>query len=138
MEEKMLKDKKPEELKITVLRRLNTYDLELCTNWGVSAPKPDSKDEYNVALAVRPELIDVPITVIIKQGIRAEEAVAALDSVAGIIADANKQVIKHRAVKKTGELGYMFWLGVHTKAVISGIFHLPGYALAWIVTKIGG
>lgn len=138
MEEKMLKDKKPEEPKITALRRLNTYDLELCTNWGVSAPNPDSKDKYSVALVVRPELIDVPITIIIKQGVRAEEAVAALDLVAEIIVDANKQVIKHRAVRKTEELGYMFWLGVHIKAVISGIFHLPGYALAWIVAKVRG
>ena len=52
--------------------------------------------------------------------------------------DANKAIIKGRAGVKPGKLGYLFWLGIHIRAVLSGVFHLPGYILTLITKKMGG
>lgn len=124
--------------KLAILERLNHSDLELCTNWGVSAPEPGSKDKFHVGLVVRPELVDVPITIIIKKGVHASDAVEALDYVAEIIADADRAVVRHNAGRKTKELGYFFWLGIHGKAFLTGIFRLPGHFLTWLIDRVKG
>ena len=129
---------KVEAKKVDVLQRLVKYDLEQCTNWGVSAPKHGDDAVFNVALVVRPELVDVPITVIIKQGIKAAEAVEALDFVAEIIMDADKNVVKHNVTHKREGLGYWFWLGMHTRALVAGLFGLPNYLISWLIGKVKG
>ena len=129
---------KVETKKVDVLQRLVKYDLEQCTNWGVSAPKHGDEAVFNVALVVRPELVDVPITVIIKQGIKAAEAVEALDFVAEIILDADKSVAKHNVIHKREGLGYWFWLGIHARALVSGLFSLPNHLIGWLIGKVKG
>ena len=124
--------------KVDVLQRLVKYDLKPCTNWAVSPARDEDKDDFNVALVVRPELIDVPITIIIKQGVAAAEAVEALDFVASIITDANKSVAKHNATHKRDDLGYLFWFGIHGKAFVMGLFGLPNYLIGWLINKVKG
>ena len=122
--------------KLEVLERLNHSDLELCTNWGVSAPEPGSKDKFHVGLVVRPELVDTPVTIIIKKGVHASDAVKALDYVAEIIADTDKAVVKHSASRRTEGLGYFFWLGIHGKAFLTGMFRLPEHFLTWLIDRV--
>lgn len=122
--------------KADVLERLNHSDLELCTNFGIDAPKPGSKDKFYVSLVVRPELIDTPITVILKKGIRAKEAEEALKYVADIIADANKAAGKAKVVKRVAEASRLVRFVVHTGAILTSLFFLPGILWDWLVNHV--
>lgn len=124
--------------KVDVLRRLNKNDLELCTNFGVDAPKPGSKDKFYVGLVVRPELVDTPVTVILKKGIRAKEAIDALLYVADIIHDANKAASNAKAVKRVAGLNWFIRFVVHVGAGLTVLFHLPGAILQWLKDKALG
>ena len=124
--------------KVDVLRRLNKNDLELCTNFGVGAPKPGSKDKFYVSLVIRPELVDTPVTIILKKGIRAEEAREALGYVADIIADANKAAGKAKAIKRVAEAGRLTRFAVHAGAGLVLLLSLPGKAWDWLVDRALG
>lgn len=129
---------KPVNKKVDVLRRLNKNDLELCTNFGVDAPKPGSKDKFYVSLVVRPELVDTPVTVILKKGIRAKEAIDALLYVADIIHDANKAASNARGMERIAKLGWPVRFAIRTGAVLMVLFHLPGDVLQWLKDKALG
>lgn len=118
--------------KTKVLERLSYNDPQLCTNFGVDVPKPGSKDRFYVSLVVRPELIDTPITIILKKGIRAKEAKEALEYVATIIGDADKAASSAKAAKHVAKLGWFVRFGVHVGAVVTILFYLPGNILFWL------
>jgi hypothetical protein len=111
---------------------LNHNDLELCTNFGVDAPKPGSKDKFYVSLVVRPELVDTPVTIILKKGIRAEEAKEALGYVAEIIGDANKAAYRAKTAKHVAKAGWFHRYVVYAGAGLVALFHLPGAAIDWL------
>lgn len=122
--------------KVDVLRRLNHNDLELCTNFGVDAPKPGSKDKFYVSLVVRPELVDTPVTIILKKGIRAEEAKEALGYVAEIIGDANKAAYRAKTAKHVAKAGWFHRYVVYAGAGLVALFNAPATIVNWITDHL--